>query len=132
MVLNGRIPTPELLLSIAKSFLLYFEADGDLSLEQVFFGTPKRKSGIYANRALRENRYLVFHDTVLRTRGLYSAAGKEQPSIESLAETFIESDHLFFCDEEDEIEETLPEIDIDSFLRGYRRWKKNREPLADE
>ncbi|WP_269619957.1 hypothetical protein [Zhongshania sp. BJYM1] len=124
LVNTGRYPTPELMLSLAKSFQLYFEADGKLSLEEVFFGKPKQRSGNYAQQSLNENRYLLFHDCVNRELGENSIFNAFT-SVQELAEKFLQS----HATDEDFDGENI--IDLDTFLRGYRRWKQRRSGLTD-
>ena len=116
-VYSGRLPTPELLLSVAKSFQLYFLAEGRLTLEDVFFGKVKKKSGSYANQYVKERTYLFFHDTTLREKCYLAALNKPKESLEKSAEKFLTNNHL---DEDGNIKY----FDVDVFLRGYRRWKK--------
>jgi hypothetical protein len=124
LVSTGRYPTPELMLSLAKSFQLYFEADGELSLEEVFFGKPKQRSGNYARQSLNENRYLLFHDCVNRELGENSIFNMFT-SVQELAEKFLQS----HATHEDFDSENI--VDLDTFLRGYRRWKQRRSDVTD-
>jgi len=117
----GGMPNPELLLSLAKAFELYFSRQGDLSLEEVFFGKPT-KLGNYAKRRNENFKgidFKQFEDSVRRTRQL-NRGGRENidaMTIDKLAEIFIEQKIL------DEPESGLFLEDTDSFLRRYRRWK---------
>jgi hypothetical protein len=120
----GQCPTPELMLSIAKSFQLYLEADGNITLEEVFFGKPKQRAGNYARQSLNENRYLFFHDTVSRDLALNSLLERFE-SIQEIAEKFLQSGAYYGDFDEENI------IDVDVFLRGYRRWKQRRGDLTD-
>ncbi len=121
MVFSGDYPTPELLLSLAKSFDLYFTAAGELSLEEVFFGPPKQRAGNFAGRSVQEHRYLVFHDIVRRE-------GWEPPerklTMNKLAEKFLTYEHM-------DDDGNVGHFDVDTFLRGYRRWRKD-SGLDDE
>jgi hypothetical protein len=46
----GFYPPPELLLALHDSYRVYAASRGDISLEEAFFGPPRRKAGTYANR----------------------------------------------------------------------------------
>ena len=54
----GRYPPPELLMAMRGAFDEYLEAGGDLTLEEVFFGKPKRRAGNYAKRNAKAERDL--------------------------------------------------------------------------
>ena len=121
-VRRGHTPPPELLFAIAKAFDLYFQAHGKLSLEQVFFDPPlTTKQGNYSKRSIKKFKglsYLDFHEIVDDSK---SAKTK----IEDLAIKFIET----YVPEENH---TVNEEDLDSFLRGYRRWKAAHFPAEDK
>ena len=117
----GYYPSPELLLSVAKSIDLYFVANGKLTLEDVFFGSNQAKrKGNYSARSIKSFKgvpYIDFHDTVIRTLGVLEASGKAMQSLDQLGLRFLtnyigEEEHESLCDD-----------DLESFLRGYRRWK---------
>lgn len=124
--LSGVYPTPEILLSVAKSIRLYVLAAGELSLEEVFFGKPIRGVGSYANRHRKDQLMRAFHkdmrmqDIVVATLG-----DKHRRSREDLAELFLAN---ALMDEEGNIPD---DIDADSFLREYRRWKNKHMPDSD-
>jgi len=46
----GFYPPPELLLALHDAYQVYETSRGHISLEEVFFGPPRRKAGTYANR----------------------------------------------------------------------------------
>ena len=118
---RGSYPSPELLLSVAKSIDLYLLADGKLTLEDVFFGhNQAKRKGNYSARSIKSFKgipYMDFHDTINRRLGFSEASGKPVQSIEQLGLRFLtnyigEEEHESLCDD-----------DLESFLRGYRRWK---------
>jgi len=124
-VRRGHTPPPELLLIIAKAFDLYFQAHGKLSLEQVFFPPPlTKKQGNYSKRIIKKFKglsYLDFHDVVDFSKNLEAA----DKTIEELAIEFIKT----WVPEENH---TVNEEDLESFLRGYRRWKAAHFPAEDK
>lgn len=119
-VRGGAIPRPELLLSVAKAFHLYFCRQGELTLEEVFFGKPT-KSGSYAKRRSENFKgidFRVFEDSVRRECG--------NSTLEELAEHFILLKISEIEEEENENIYNLALEDVDSFLRRYRRWKSKQ------
>lgn len=110
-VRQGAIPRPELLLSIAKAFHLYFSRQGELTLEEVFFGTPS-KSGSYAKRRSENFQGIDFRVFEHSVRRNYSG-----DTLEKLAEIFILNEISENPDNNLKLE------NVDSFLRKYRRWK---------
>lgn len=126
-VRRGHYPAPELLLSVAKAIDLYFMSNGKLSLEDVFFDRPSSaKQGNYSKRSIRAFKgvsYLDFHEELLLQKDKFSINGAPS-NIESLALNFLQS---YRGDEA----EGLAEDDLDSFLRGYRRWRHAQSAGAD-
>lgn len=122
-----RYPPIEVLATIAETFEIYLQAEGKLSLEDVFFGDAKKSVGNYAARKCRYN---VFEKFELHNSLNYIRAHNKQettPGLEMLAERFLSNGKEVLLLEDksnDDIE------DVDSFLRGYRRWKKSGRPLA--
>jgi hypothetical protein len=117
----GHYPPPELLLSVAKSIDLYFVAYGKLTLEDVFFGSNEAKrKGKYSARSIKLFKgvsFIDFHDSVNRELGFSEASGQPIQSLDQLGLRFLtnyigEEGHESLCDD-----------DLESFLRGYRRWK---------
>ncbi len=118
----GEYPTPEILLAIAKAFELYFVAAGALTLEEVFFGRPVKRAGNFAKRSKREQRYLIFHDTVRRERAISEVL--EKPcALQPMAEYFLRQEREDFG---------KGYTDSDTFLRGYREWKAKHPDLAPD
>lgn len=119
-LLSGFIPPKESMLAIAYAFELYMEAAGDLSLESVFFGEPKKGAGNYSkNTAKTYDRFATFHYYVVREKNNFK-------TLEELALRLLKNNS---SDEEMEVSpfRGFNENNIDSFLRGYRRWKQDNE-----
>lgn len=108
---SGQVPEPEILLSIAKAFDLYFSQGGELSLEDVFFGQPSKKKGNYSQRSLdsfKDIDHKVFEFTLRR---------KEFKTVHQAATHYLE--------QHQQTETATPPPDfVDSFLRKHRRWKE--------
>lgn len=112
----GVIPPPEILLALNEAFQTYFSAKGSLQIEDVLFGKPKRGVGNYAVRRSAEI-----------GAGLYGNFSIFK-NIEAKDETLTQAAESFLK-RENTIHKTIGihfEIDVDTFLRGYRRWKKDR------
>jgi hypothetical protein len=116
----GRYPPPEILLAIEKCFRSYFEQAGKLELEDVFFSKPrKQRLGNNSAQASRDLIYeafaLRFELEMIRWRTNKENFGErkagQRPTLSRVAEDFLEA------------KETV-RLDVDSFLRGYQRWKK--------
>jgi hypothetical protein len=108
------------MLAIAYAFDLYMHAAGELSLESVFFGATKKGAGNHSKATAKTfDRFETFHH--------YAKFHSDR--FESLEELAL---HLLKNASLNEELETSPlrgfnESNIDSFLRGYRRWKKRHE-----
>ena len=111
-VLRGCYPTPELMLSIAKSFDLYLTAAGELSLEEVFFGKPRKRAGKFSERSIKDNQYLYFHDTVRREKALSQVSPNINFSLTELADKFLMYEYM-------DDDGNVGHYDINTFLRGH-------------
>jgi hypothetical protein len=123
-VIAGEYPTPEIILSLAKSFDLYLTAAGELSVEEVFFGRPKKRAGNFAGRSIRDLRFLFFHDTVRREKVMVEGSGKK-------FSLYDEANHFLTYERMDD-DGNVGHYDVDTFLRGYRRWRKAFEEMERE
>lgn len=116
---HGFVPPAEVIICIAYAFELYFEAAGSLTLEEVFFGKVKRGAGNYAKRlAKTEDRYSIFDYYVQRELHFFG-------TLEKLALHILKTDKS-----NDQMKTSIlrgfTEENIDSFLKGYGRWKKSK------
>ena len=114
----GDYPPPEYLILIVYAYEKYLNAEGDLSLDEALFGEPHSKRGSYAYK-IRGNDFDTFH-------ALYTYKMEQLPGIE---DTFASIKELRSSGLVDAatifLEQILQdfELDVESFLRGYRRWK---------
>jgi len=125
-----RYPPIEVLVTIADAFDIYMAAGGALTLEDVFFGPAKKGVGNYAARKAKDDVYRNFH-MYLSLEKLEAKHRKEMlKDLESIATEYIAYGEnpigkKFLNIEPDYI---APDCgnnpDPESFLRGYRRWKK--------
>lgn len=105
----GFYPPPEILLSILACFELYYSSGGEIELEDVFFGPRKRGVGNNAAALGHDSVYSHFH-----FRHSFLEKDNEKQSLAEQAEEMF----TFF---------NLSDVDIDNFLRGYRRWKERQK-----
>ena len=114
---GGFYPPPEVLLSVNQAIQTYFTLSGDISLDEAFFGQKhnKWKSSAYLKTATF--RYFMFHK-------LFVQFSKPDDSLEDIAEAYL-ADELFGGTTPSEAFGHAE--DVESFLRGYRRWKEKRK-----
>ncbi len=121
----GIIPPPEILLTIHSMFSTYFTHRGALSLDDIFFGKPKRGVGNYAAQsAHRLGPYAQFHSHMSMPKAKSSGKSME----EHASDFFIEQSEWH---QKLGLDYSSP--DVDTFLRQYRRWRKRKsdEKSAD-
>nr|WP_158651900.1 hypothetical protein [Marinobacterium profundum] len=116
----GLYPPPELLLAIATCFRLYEDAEGAFELDEVLFGSRKKKGvGNYSAQLSRNRLYELFSITkYFERRKKEVNPDRQSKSTTALAEEFIHQN-------------SANGVDAESFLRGYRRWKK-RQDISDK
>lgn len=102
MIEAGLYPPPEVLLALDSCFEMYMAQRGKVELEQIFFGDKKRGVGNYAAQNYKDRAY-----NHLQVELLINNAFEQKIQIE-VAERVME---LFKLTD-----------DVDSFLRGYRRY----------
>jgi hypothetical protein len=116
----GDYPPPEILMMLAKCFNLYFLAEGQLSLEEVFFGKLVKRSGNYSMRRARSNNFKEFHYQVISAKQHFINTDKKF-NLEEFTLSYLEN-----CQES---EADCPivnvtEDNIETFIVAYYRWKK--------
>lgn len=120
MVDGGFYPPPEVMLSLLRGFENYFDAGGDKSLDECFFGRKHKKKSSPAFYKAMDLKYAVFHGLFANPKARVRITPK--PSIEESAEDFLTS--IFGLKNS--------EIDPDTFVRGYRRWLKSGNALISD
>jgi len=127
----GSYSSPEVLLMIAKCFNLYFLAEGELTLEEVFFGKVQKRSGNYSRRKSRDDNFTEFHYQVIREKEHFKARGETF----NLEEFTIKMLSAYKESEMDCPVINYTEDNIESFIVAYYRWKKknlnNQKPTID-
>ncbi|KOO04582.1 hypothetical protein [Vibrio nereis] len=121
----------EVLASVKEAFDIYMLAQGKLTLEDVFFGPMKKGVGNYAARRSKKSTYGDF-DFYARGGGLFMTVEErdahENMSLESKA---IEYLAYGMNPEIAKIYNKAPDYhnipDPESYLRGYRRWKRTNK-----
>ena len=114
----GSYPEPESLVMLAKCFELYLLADGELTLEEVFFGKPRKGSGNYAKRYTKALYFREFHFQVVKEK-VHCQLRNEKFNLERFAQAYIE-----LHEDEDVCAVNATSDTIDSYIRSYRRWLK--------
>ncbi len=116
----GSYSSPEILLMIAKCFDLYFLAQGELTLEEVFFGKTQKRSGNYARRKARDDNFTEFHYRVIREKAVLNSLGQSF-NLEEFTFKMLKS---YQESEMDSPIGSYTEENIESFIVAYYRWKK--------
>ena len=113
----GFYPPPEIMLIFGIAIERYFDSNGNISLDEAFFGEKHQKTKSLAYKKHKKRKYMFF-DFYVRNK---QAKNKDSKlSLEEHVSNLLEDTHPF----------TLiasgfsPDVDVDTFLRGYRRWKK--------
>lgn len=112
----GDYPPPELLVMISKCFNLYLLAEGELTLEDVFFGKLKKRSGNFAKRKATSNNFKEFHYQVIREKEC-----NKNFSLEKFALHYF---NMKINSDEDNPIINVTEDNIESYIIRYYRWKK--------
>ncbi|MFQ3325322.1 MAG: hypothetical protein ACI90U_003160 [Pseudomonadales bacterium] len=99
----GKYPPPEIMIDIMRGFSTYLESQGDISLDQAFFGITHSKYKSLSYKQQYALKYAEFQ------RFIYTGEFK---SLNEAAELFLSN--------------KSNEIDQDSFLRSYRAWKAHK------
>jgi hypothetical protein len=116
----GSYPPPEIIMMLAKCFNLYFLAEGQLSLEEVFFGKVIKRAGNYSMRKARSTNFKEFHYQVIREKQSSKYIGNKF-NLEEFTLSYLK-----IC-EENEADfpiANVTEDNIESFIVAYYRWKK--------
>ena len=99
----GKYPPPEIMIDVMWGFNIYLESNGDISLDQAFLGSTHSKYKSLSYKQQYALRYAEFE------RFVYKGEFK---SLDDAAEEFLKP--------------IAEEIDQDTFLRNYRRWKSKK------
>jgi hypothetical protein len=111
MISEGLYPPPEFLMLISYILDMYFINEGDVELEEVFFGHRRKNTGNFAGRKANkrkyEKRYEKFEETYLEVKEILDF----DFSLAAFAEFYFKGE----------------EVDVETFLRGRRRWKNETD-----
>lgn len=110
---SGFYPPPEVLLALLACFQTYFDAEGDVSLDEAFFGRIHKKKSSQAFLDSVESKYFVFHKMYVQADRFFHSSLKGKPLVDKAID-FL-----------DDPLNTKGKPDPESFLRGYRRWLQN-------
>jgi hypothetical protein len=115
----GFYPPPEIMESIASAFGSYMSGKGKYELEDVFFGKRKRGVGNFASRRSSVSDYVSLNGRVHAELRRSERENRPKRSIEKIAEEMFMDDPFAGSSVG-----KGGDVDIGSFLRGYRRWKQ--------
>lgn len=112
-VRKGYYPPPGALWAVMEAAEKYYNAAGEISLDEAFFGRPHSARGAASRQHATDLFYLHFQQKEATHRRLAALRGEAELTQPQLAEEYLvlASSH-----------DTPP--DLDTFLRNYRRWKK--------
>ena len=104
---DGAIPPPETLNLINEAFSRYLAANGDLSLDEGFFGSPHKKHSSYAFAYGSNTDRMKAFSTFLSVSKIEDARASQV----NIAEEFLKYNND-------------DEADPETFLRLWRRWRQ--------
>ena len=111
---DGVIPPPETLNLLRTAFSRYLAANGDLSLDEGFFGSPHKKHSSYAFAHGSNTDRMKAFSTFLAVSKIEDA----RESQVNIAEDFLKYDND-------------DETDAETFLRLWRRWRQASNKWAE-
>lgn len=123
---SGFYPPPEVMFSLLNAFQYYFSSEGEVELEEAFFGPKTKRLGNYSAKKAKDEKYRSFHFFVNLEKLADRHANRRVRSLSQLYHDYFTNDHsitkgLPFHYER---EMTMGEITgEEAFLRGYGRWK---------
>lgn len=114
----GFYPPPEIMMVLGDALRLYFASAGQFSLDEVLFGEKHKKTSSFAYKKHKKFKYHFFdtHINLSRRKKGNSDQSLEAVMLKVLEETNPVTMAMLGFD---------PDVDIDTFLRGYRRWKQD-------
>ena len=115
-VFTGFYPPPEIMIALAYCFECYMNKAGDISLDEAFFDQSHKKRSSYAFKERNDFKYLLFDMAWVDRK--FGKQDSDYSTMEALAEGYW-NHRAGVGNWEDN-------IDIESFLRGYRRFKKGK------
>ena len=124
-----RYPPMEVIIAITEAFRVYMLAGGDLELEDVLFGSRKKGVGNYAARKAKEKSYEDF-DTYVQFGGMFedtedAKAAFQNMTLEDKAVEYLAFGRNPVFAKSHGVKPDYNNIsDPESYLRGYRRWKR--------
>jgi len=111
---NGFYPRPELLVAVASCFEYYFSKKGEKELEEVFFGKNTKRIGNYSALQSRHPDLKLLDRLLRQSKSPFSQKKGIKPlTLNEAAEQVINELKL--------------DIDPESLLRKYRRYRDNKD-----
>ena len=124
----GRYPPPELLIEIVDAGQKSLDSDGLFPLNEAMYSPAKKGVGNHSAQKHKSDPWTDFLVFTLKQNFFSDSLGQKRKSREELAEIYLNKDYL---------EKTKNGIkdhtlqDVDSFLRGVRRYKRSLTGGAD-
>lgn len=114
----GFYPPPEILMVFGEAIREYLNKCGEISLDEAFFGESYKKTKSFSYKKHKKFKYLYFD---LHVRLKKDLEKNKHLSLEALMLEAIEDTNPLTM----KLLGFEPDIDVDTFLRGYRRWKQD-------
>jgi|TARA_R110000772_G_scaffold20462_1_gene56625 hypothetical protein len=109
---NGFYPRPELLVAVASCFQSYFSKKGEIELEEVFFGKNRKRIGNHSARKSHHPDLILLENLLRQSKSPHSQKNGIKPlTLDEAAEKVINELKL--------------DVDPESLLRKYRRYRKD-------
>lgn len=114
----GLYPPPEIMMVLSDALRVYFSGAGQISLDEIIFGEKHKKTSSFAYKKHKKFKYQFFemHLNFNRRKESTSNLSLEAEMLKVFEETNPTTLAMLGFD---------PDVDIDTFLRGYRRWKQD-------
>lgn len=93
MIRMGEYPPPELMVTLVETYDMYIEKHGSVSLEEAFFGKPKRNSGTFSAREFKQKKFDSLKSKMI-FEALFHSMGKTKKSKLKITEEFIKEHDL--------------------------------------
>jgi hypothetical protein len=108
----GFSPPPEILIWMVDAFDYYYSQRGNVALEDVFFGSTKSGVGNFSARSAKDTPYRIL-DMEISFNKIKHKKTQKQIALE-LLESYGLADF----------------VDVENFLRSFRRWKKTKSDTS--
>lgn len=119
----GFYPPPEILIVIHEIFQRYFMLEGDISLEEAFFGPEQKWVGNEGARRAKNVRFIKFHKFFQLKRATAFKNKEKLPTVQQFYREWVD-DYPF---NPEGLDNAGSHDDEETFVRGYYRWLKEEK-----